>query len=87
MLFRTNAIDDRVRQTLVQTLYTQPTSLAIGAAAGIITSLIAALYAHRTAITVTAAVLSAIAIVRVAGAFVLPAAPFLRPRPCRRRRG
>ena len=72
MLFRTNAIDDRVRQTLVQTLYTQPTSLAIGAAAGVITSFIAAQYAQRTAITATAVVLSAIAIVRVAGAVILP---------------
>ncbi len=72
MLFRTNAIDDRVRQTLVQTLYTQPTSLAIGAAAGVITSFIAAQYAQRTAITATAVVLSAIAIARIAGAVILP---------------
>ncbi len=72
MLFRTNAIDDRVRRTLVQTLYTQPTSLAIGAAAGILTSLIAANYAHNSAITGCAIALSVIALARVIGAFVLP---------------
>ncbi len=72
MLFRTNAIDDRVRKTLVDTLYTQPASLAIGAAAGILTSLVAASYAHRSEITNAAIALTIVALVRVAMAFVLP---------------
>ncbi len=72
MLFRTNAIDDRVRRTLVDTLYTQPTSLAIGAAAGILTSLVAASYAQRTEITNAALGLTMVALIRVAMAFILP---------------
>ncbi len=72
MLFRTNAIDDRVRKTLVATLYTQPASLAIGAAAGILTSLVAASYAQRSEITNAAIALTIVALIRVAMAFVLP---------------
>ncbi len=72
MLFRTNAIDDRVRKTLVATLYTQPVSLAIGAAAGILTSLVAASYAQRSEITNAAIALTIVALVRVVMAFVLP---------------
>ena len=72
MLFRTNAIDDRVRKTLVASLYTQPSSLAIGAAAGILTSLVAASYAQRSEITKAAIALTIVALIRVAMAFVLP---------------
>ena len=72
VLFRTNAIDDRVRKTLVATLYTQPASLAMGAAAGILTSLVAASYAQRSEITNAAIALTIVALVRVAMAFVLP---------------
>ncbi len=72
MLFRTNAIDDRVRKTLVATLYTQPVSLAIGAAAGILTSLVAASYAQRSEITNAAIALTIVALIRVVMAFVLP---------------
>ena len=72
MLFRTNALDDRVRKILVDSLYTQPGSLAIGALNGIMTGLVAAYIAQRQEITATAIVLSVIAAIRVAMAHVLP---------------
>lgn len=72
MLFRTTAIDDRVRKTLVETLYAQPSSLAIGAACGILTSLVAAYEAQRPEITDAAIALTVIAIARVATALILP---------------
>lgn len=72
MLFRTSAIDDRVRQTLVDALYTQPGSLAIGALCGIATSGTAAWSANQAAITAAAIILTIIAVSRVAIAYVLP---------------
>ena len=72
MLFRTSAIDDRVTRTLVGTLYAQPMSLAIGAANGIMTSTVAAIYAQRPEITQAAILLSTIAIARVVMALLLP---------------
>ena len=72
MLFRTNALDNRVRKILVDTLYTQPASLAIGALNGIMTSLVAAYVAQRQEITITAILLGIIAASRVAMAHVLP---------------
>jgi diguanylate cyclase (GGDEF)-like protein len=72
VLFRTNAIDDRVRKTLVDTLYTQPSSLAIGAMCGIVTSGTAAWAARIPLLTDAAILLGVIAIARVIAAFLLP---------------
>ncbi len=72
MLFRTNATDDRVSKILVDTLYTQPASLAIGAFCGIVTSGAAAWIADRRPITIAAIILSIIAIARVIIAYALP---------------
>ncbi len=72
MLFRTSAIDDRVRKILVESLYAQPISLAIGAANGILTSAIAAYFAGNPTITLACALLSVIAFSRVLLALALP---------------
>lgn len=72
VLFSTNAIDDRVRRTLVDTLYTQPASLAIGAACGILTSLVAAHQAQNNLITAAALLLTSIALIRVGMGILLP---------------
>jgi diguanylate cyclase (GGDEF)-like protein len=72
VLFSTNAIDDRVRRTLVDTLYTQPASLAIGAACGILTSLVAAHQSQNSAITIAAMILTSIAMIRVGMGIFLP---------------
>ena len=70
--YRTNAAEDQARAILVTTLYTQPASLAIGAACGILTSATAAAESHNLVITLAAALLSIIALGRVAGACWLP---------------
>lgn len=75
VLFRTNAIDNRVRRILVETLYTQPASLAVGAICGILTALGAAAAADRIEVTVSAIVLSVIAVLRVAIGTILPRFP------------
>ena len=72
MLFGTDALDDRVRRILVETLYTQPTSLALGAACGVGTALVAAWVADRPQITFAAGLLTVIAVTRVAMGFMLP---------------
>lgn len=72
VLFRTNAVDDRVRKTLVDSLYTQPSSLAIGAVCGIVTSAAAAWKADIPLLTQAALVLSLIAVARVIVAYGLP---------------
>ena len=72
MLFRTNALDDRVRRILVETLYAQPWTVSIGSGGGIATTCVAAWIAQETAITIAAAILSTIAAARIIGAYVLP---------------
>ncbi|MBK9011226.1 EAL domain-containing protein [Novosphingobium sp.] len=72
VLFRTNAIDDRVRKTLVETLYTQPANLAVGAATGVMASLLTASIADIPAIWHVAIALSVVAVARVVLALVLP---------------
>ncbi len=72
MLFRTNAIDDRVRKTLVETLYTQPANLSVGAATGVMASLLTAWIARIPAIWHVAIALSVVAVVRVVLALLLP---------------
>jgi len=72
VLFRTNAIDDRVRKTLVETLYAQPISLAIGAANGIMTAGVTAWLARQPSVTLLATILATVAVARVAMAVALP---------------
>ena len=72
VLFKTHAADDRARAILVTTLYTQPSSLAIGALCGILTSATAAIESGNRSITLAAWVMSAIALMRVASATILP---------------
>ena len=72
VLFRTNALDDRVRRTLVDNLYANPGSLTAGAANGIIAALVAAAYSGNSLIWNVALVLSFIGICRVFLAVTLP---------------
>jgi len=72
VLFRTNALDDRVRRILVETLYANPWTVSIGSGGGIATTCVAAWIAQETAITIAAAILSTIAAARIIGAYVLP---------------
>jgi diguanylate cyclase (GGDEF)-like protein len=72
VLHRTTDAEDQARAILVTTLYTQPASLAIGAACGILTSVTAASEAHNPMIAVAAGLLSIIALGRVAAARWLP---------------
>ena len=72
VLFSTDALDDRVRRILVDTLYTQPASLAIGAMCGIATSAVAAQAANEIHITAAAIALSVIGVCRVLIAHALP---------------
>ena len=71
MLFGTNALNDRVRQTLVASLYTHPSSLAIGAFCGVGTSFAAALISDTPAITQASLLLAVIAVLRVSAAVYL----------------
>ena len=71
VLFGTNALNDRVRQTLVVSLYTHPSSLAIGAVCGVGTSIVAAWLSHDVTIVLFSALLTAIAAFRVGAAFYL----------------
>lgn len=72
VLFRTNAIDDRVRRILVDNLYTKPGALFLGAANGIIAALIAASYSDEPLLLNTAILLSVIGMGRVIMALALP---------------
>lgn len=72
LLFRTSALDDRVRRTLVDNLYANPGSLTAGAANGIIAALVAASYAEVPIIWNVALLLSFIGIARVFMAVALP---------------
>ena len=71
VLFGTNALNDRVRETLVASLYTHPSSLAIGALCGVGTSFAAALISHTPAIAQASLLLAVIAVLRVAAAVYL----------------
>ncbi|WP_209347952.1 EAL domain-containing protein [Pontixanthobacter sp. CEM42] len=68
---RTDALSERVRRTLVRTLYTQPTSLAIGAINGIVSSAIAAYVSGEPTLLYACVVLSVIAVARVIAALGL----------------
>ena len=71
VLFGTDALNDRVRQTLVASLYTHPSSLALGAACGVGTSIVAAWLAKDPWIVAGTALLFVIAAFRVGAAFYL----------------
>ena len=71
VLFGTNALNGRVRQTLVVSLYTHPSSLAMGAACGVGTSLIAAWLSRDVAIVAATILLATIAVFRVGAAVYL----------------
>ena len=68
---RTDPLSARVKRTLVRTLYTQPTSLAIGAINGIVSSAIAALVSGEQSLLIACLVLSFIAVARVIAALGL----------------
>lgn len=68
---RDDQISERARRVLVQTLYTQPSSLALGALAGIMASAVSAWIAEVDIFWTAFAVLSIIAIGRVALAYGL----------------
>jgi len=72
LLFRTSALDERVRRTLVDNLYANPGSLTAGAANGVIAALVAAYYAGLPIIWNVALLLSCIGAARVIMAFALP---------------
>ncbi len=72
MLFGTNSLDDRVREILVETLYSQPSSLAIAALTGILASLVAAQQTNQPQITNLAIIVSLIAYARIIMAYFLP---------------
>ncbi|WP_128892935.1 bifunctional diguanylate cyclase/phosphodiesterase [Erythrobacter sp. HKB08] len=65
-LMHDDALTERVRRTLVRTLYTQPSSLALGAAAGIVASSIVAYQSGSTGIIILTVALTVVAIARVA---------------------
>jgi diguanylate cyclase (GGDEF)-like protein len=67
----TGKVDARVRAMLVETLYNQPTSLAIGAANGVISSVIAAHVSGNVLLKSAAIALSFVALCRVITAYSL----------------
>ncbi len=75
MLVSTNALDDQVRRTLVETLYTQPGNLAAGALLGISTGWIAAYVSGSRVLAIAAALLTIVAVSRVLMALLLPRNP------------
>ncbi|MET0179590.1 MAG: diguanylate cyclase, partial [Novosphingobium sp.] len=70
-LFGTDALNDRVRKTLVASLYAEPASLAIGALCGVATSVAAGVLSGEAAILKTTILLGGIAAFRVAAAYNL----------------
>lgn len=72
MLAGTRALDDRVRSILVQSLYAQPSSLAIGALCGMATAQVAAYVAQSTPITVIGWIVTLVAMTRIGMAYALP---------------
>ncbi len=66
-----DALDQRVRNKLVVSLYTQPSSLALGAVAGSFAAICAAMYSREPVILGTATLLVFTAVMRVGAAFYL----------------
>jgi diguanylate cyclase (GGDEF)-like protein len=72
VLFRTSALNDRVRRTLVDSLYARPGSLTAGAASGAAAALVTASYSDLAVIGQLAVLLSCIGAARVLLALALP---------------
>ena len=68
---RPDALSERVQRTLVRTLYTQPTSLAIGAINGIVSTGITAAVSGDASFLYACMILTAIAVARVVAALGL----------------
>ncbi|MFN4114737.1 MAG: putative bifunctional diguanylate cyclase/phosphodiesterase [Sphingomonadaceae bacterium] len=66
-----DALNERVRRSLVRTLYTQPASLAIGAINGIAASGIATYVSGSQTLAIGSLILTVIAMVRVGAAYFL----------------
>jgi diguanylate cyclase (GGDEF)-like protein len=71
-LCATSALEDRIRRTLVLSLYAQLSSLIIGATFGILTAWVGALAAGNAAMTLSAVALTSVAVIRVAMACAIP---------------
>jgi diguanylate cyclase (GGDEF)-like protein len=69
---RTDALDDRVRRILVETLYQQPASLAIGTCGGIANSVAAAYVSKNPLITLCTVLVAITALARNIAAHVMP---------------
>ncbi len=67
-MFGGDALDDRVRRKLVRSLYTQPSSLAIGALCGTAATGAVAWYSGNILIIIAAVLLTAVGILRIATA-------------------
>jgi hypothetical protein len=70
-LLSRDALDERVRTKLVGSLYTQPSSLALGAIAGSFAAICAAIYSQEPVILGTAVLLVFTAVMRVGAAVYL----------------
>ena len=66
-----DALSERVRRTLVRTLYTLPSSLAAGAASGIASSLVVAYLSESMVLYVLSMALTVVALIRVVAALSL----------------
>ncbi len=71
-LLTTNTTDDSVRRILVDRLYAQPSVLLVGALCGILTAWGAYVVAQEPVLAISATILTAIAVARVAMAYLLP---------------
>ena len=71
-MFATSATDEHVRRILIESLYAQPSGVLIAALCGILTTWGAVMQANDSRLSVSAAVLTAIAISRVIMAYLLP---------------
>lgn len=65
-------MDDQVRRILVESLYSQPGSLIVGAACGLLAAWAGVREAHNAAMVTTAALITAVAFARVLMACTLP---------------
>jgi diguanylate cyclase (GGDEF)-like protein len=68
----TSPTDAHVRQILIEKLYAHPSGVLIGALCGILTAWGAAVEAHDQGLSYSAAILTAIAVLRVIMAYLLP---------------
>ena len=64
-------MSERARRTLVSSLYTQPLSLAVGAAIGIVTAVVTAFFVPTTPVIVAVVAMTVIAIARVLASYAL----------------